>query len=346
MNTFMARSTILDVCTKYKEAAILDKVRIGFIGVGGMAEHHMNTLQNIETAVLAAVYDINGERAKQIGDKFGAEVFASEMALLDSGKVDALYVCTPPFTRGDTETMAAERGIHLLSEKPVGLDMDTVNRIGRKISEAGIINSSGYCLRYLDNVQKAKAYLTNKPINMVVAYRIGGLPPTKWFAQMDQSGGQMVEQSTHQVDLVRYLVGEFDQVQAVYAQRSIRNIDPDATIPDVGVVSFRLKSGAVGSFVNSCVSDYHGRGDIEIYGPDFYLSIDGHSLTIRDAHQNITETCTTDFYAAQNSAFVEAIRSGRQELVLGSYAEAAATLAATLAFNEAAEKQGVVAVGE
>lgn len=345
MNTFISRSTILDMYNEYKEDTDVDKVRIGFIGVGGMAEHHMNILKNIETAVLTAVYDINAERANQMGEKFGAAVFASEQALMDSGIVDALYVCTPPFTRGNTEIMAAERGIHLLSEKPVGLDMETVDRINRKIGESGIINSSGYCLRYLENVQKAKAYLQNKSINMVVAYRMGSLPPTKWFALMDKSGGQMVEQSTHQVDLVRYLAGEFDQVQAIYAQRSIRNIDPEATIPDVGVVSFTLKSGAVGSFMNTCVSDYHGRGDIEIYGPDFYLSIDGQSVTIRDAHQRITDTCTTDFYAAQNSAFIEAVRTGRQELVLGNYTEAAATLAVTLSFNEAAEKQRAVVAG-
>ncbi|MGI2298045.1 Gfo/Idh/MocA family protein [Paenibacillus sp. GXUN7292] len=322
----------------------MEKVRIGFIGVGGMAEHHMNTLKDLETAELTAVYDLNEERAKQIGEKFGAEVFASEQALMDSGKVDALYVCTPPFTRGSTEIAAAQRGIHLLSEKPIGLDMDTVNRISKAIDEAGIINSSGYCLRYLESVQKAKAYLAGKRINMVIGYRIGGLPPTKWFAQQDKSGGQNVEQSTHQIDLIRYLLGEFDQVQSFYAQRSIRDIDADATIDDVGAVAFTLQNGAVGSFINTCVSNYKNHGEIEVYGPDFYLELNIHSLTIRDKNQNITDTCSTDFYVAQNHAFVEAVRTGKQELVLGSYAEAAATLALTLAFNESAERNSGVAL--
>src|SRR5690606_34743266 len=133
---------------------------------------------------------------------------------------------------------------------------------------------------------------------------------------------------THQVDLVRYLAGEFDQVQSIYAQRSIRTIDPDATIPDVGVVSFTLRSGAIGSFMNSPVSRHRGRGEVEIYGPDYFLSIDGHKLSIFDDEQKLTETCDTDFYLEQNRAFIEAVRTGNQNLVLGSYAEAVATLEA------------------
>lgn len=322
----------------------MDKVRIGFIGVGGMAEAHMQSLQKLEHVELTAVYDINAERARQVGEAYGAEIYDSEQQLLDSGNIDALFICTPPFTRGSIEEQAALKGIHLLAEKPVGLDIETARRISKTIENAGIINSSGYCLRYLETVQKAKAYLADKQVNMVLAHRIGGLPPTKWFAQQDKSGGQMVEQSTHQVDLVRYLAGEFDLVQSIYAQRSIRDIDPDATIPDVGVVSFTLHSGAVGSFANSCVAHRYGRGDIEVYGPDYYLAIDGHKLTIIDAERNVTEECGTDFYMEQNRAFVEAVRTGRQELVLGSYAEAVATLAVTLAFNESAEKQSSITV--
>lgn len=323
----------------------MNKVRIGFIGVGGMAEHHIKTLQKIEQAELTAIHDINGERAKQIADTYGAEAFESGEQLLDSGKVDALFVCTPPFARGDIEETAAAKGIHLLSEKPVGLDLKTAQRNSKAIREAGIINSSGYCLRYLETVQQAKAYLQDKPINMVLAYRIGGLPPMKWWRIQERSGGQNVEQATHQVDLVRYLAGEFEQVQSIYAQRSILELDPDATIADVGIVSFTMRSGAIGSVVNSCVSPHFGRGDVEIYGPDYYLAINGKSLTINDADGKRTTKCETDFYLEQDRAFVQAVLAGRQELVLGSYAEAVETLAATLAFNESADKHSPVTVG-
>lgn len=322
----------------------MDKVRIGFIGVGGMAEHHIKTLKKIDNAELTAVHDLNMERAKQIADTYGAETFASSDELLNSGKVDALFVCTPPFARGEIEEQIAAKGIHLLAEKPVGLDLETAQRNSRAIQKSGIINSSGYCLRYLENVQKAKKYLEGKQIDMVLTYRLGGLPGVKWWREMDKSGGQNVEQSTHQIDLVRYLAGDFDLIQSIYAQRQIHKTHPDATIPDVGAVSFSLRSGAVGTFVNSCIST-QGRGDVEIFGSGFYLAIKGSTLVINDAEQKLTEKCETDMYLEQDRAFVEAVRTGRQELVLCGFEEAVTTLHTTLAFNESAEKQTPVKMG-
>ncbi|MFD2114688.1 Gfo/Idh/MocA family protein [Paenibacillus yanchengensis] len=323
---------------------MVEQVRVGFIGTGGMARHHMDILTKIDAVKITAVYDLNKSSAEEVASQYGAQSFNDELQLLDSGLIDALYICTPPSTRGTIEIQAAARGLHLLSEKPVGLQMETVNQVRAAIDQAGIINSSGYCLRYQQNVQKAKQYLADKQVNMVVGYRIGSLPPAKWFAQMHMSGGQLVEQSTHQVDIIRYIIGDFAEAKAVYAQRSIRQIDSEATIPDVGVVSFTMQSGAIGSFINSCVSNYHGRSDIEVYGPDYYLKIDGGTLIIRDAHQQLEETYQTDYYAEQSKAFVAAVRANNQRLVLGSYGDAADTLAATLAFNQAAEQREPVKI--
>ncbi|CAG7656876.1 Gfo/Idh/MocA family protein [Paenibacillus allorhizosphaerae] len=314
----------------------MNKVRIGFIGAGGMAEHHIKTLQKLEQAELTAVHDANPDRAKQIGEQYRLQVYDSAEHLLHSGTIDAVFICTPPFARDGIEESAARKGIHLLSEKPVGLDLEAARSKSRMIKESGIIHSSGYCLRYLESVQKAKAYLTGKSVDMVLAYRIGSLPPTPWFRQMDKSGGQLVEQSTHQVDLIRYLVGEFREVHARYEQRNILKEYPDATIPDVGIISFSLQSGAVGSFSTACMSKKFGRGDVELIGSDFYVAIRGASLRIVDNNQELDEKLSAEYSLEQNRAFIEAVRTGRQELVLCGYDEAVATLEVTLAANESA----------
>ena len=102
----------------------MDKVRVGFIGVGSMAEHHIKKVKQMEHAELVAVHDINPERSAYIGRTYDAEVFASSQELIDSGKVDALFICTPPFAREELEETAAAKGIHLFVEKPVGLELD------------------------------------------------------------------------------------------------------------------------------------------------------------------------------------------------------------------------------
>jgi myo-inositol 2-dehydrogenase/D-chiro-inositol 1-dehydrogenase len=328
-----------------EELSFMNKVRVGFIGVGTMAEHHIKMLQHIDHAEVTAVHDINAERAKEIGKTYGAEVYQSSEELMDSGKVDALFICTPPFARDGLEEAAAAKGIPLFVEKPAGLDRESARKKWQAIQQAGIIHSSGYCLRYLETVQKAKRYLEGKPVNLIIAFRIGFLPPLPWWTDQRLSGGQMVDQTTHQVDLVRYLTGdEFREARSLYAQRSIRNEVPDATIPDVGVVQFVMRSGAVGSIVTSCVSRHCGRGDVEVYGPNYYVSISGHTLKIYDDGQKLEESCDTNFYLEQNRAFIEAVRTGRQELVLCGYDEAVATLEATLAFNESAETGQIIRI--
>lgn len=323
----------------------MKKAKIGFVGVGGMAEAHIKKLVQIETAELTSVFDVNRERAGQVGSTYGMDVYDNAEQMMDSGKVDALFICTPPFARGSLEEKAAAKGIHLLAEKPVGLDLAAAKRINETIEKSGIIHSSGYCLRYLETVQKAKQYLADKTVALVFTYRLGGTPPMKWWVKQDMSGGQMVEQGTHQIDLVRYLAGEFAEVHAFGGQRVILERDPDATISDVGAISFRMQSGAVGTAANSCIVKHGGRGDVELFGPDFYLSIRGHSLTIHDDNDKLTETCKTDYYLEQDRAFVEAVRTGRQELVLGSFTEAVATLEATLAFNESEARGVPVTIG-
>ncbi|MFD0715397.1 Gfo/Idh/MocA family protein [Paenibacillus sp. GCM10027626] len=318
-------------------------VRIGFIGVGGMAEHHIKTLQRIEHAEVTAVYDINQERSQEVAAAYGAKSFASSGQMFDSGEIDGVFICTPPFARGDIEEQAARKGIHILSEKPVGLNVADARRKEQIIRESGIIHTSGYCLRYLDTVAKAKAYLADKKIDLILSYRLGGLPGPRWWRMIEQSGGQLVEQSTHQMDLIRYLAGDVKEVSAIHEQRHLRNIDPEATAYDVGTVSFVMESGAIGNITSSCLANYVGRGGIEFFGHDFYVMVDIPTLRIVDDHQDITEVSKMDFYYEQDKAFVEAIRNNDPTLLLADFSDAVDTLEVTLAANDsAAVRQPVV----
>lgn len=317
-------------------------VKVGFIGVGGIAEHHMKTLQNIERASIAAVFDIQAERAEEIARQYGAVSYPGVAELLDSGAVDAIFVCTPPFARDGLEEEAAKRGIHVLAEKPVALRMDQALEKEKAITDAGVIHSSGYCLRYHDIVQQAKAYLADKQIDLIMASRFTGTPGAFWWTKMEMSGGQLVEMATHQLDLIRYLAGEFREVRAIQAQRSLRNIDPQATAYDVGTVNFVMQSGAIGNISTTCLAKYVGSDEVKFYGNGFYVSINGSELRIVDDRQDLRVNAQTDPYYEQDKAFVEAVRQRRQELVFGSYSDAVRTLEVTLAANRSASEQRTV----
>lgn len=315
-------------------------VRIGMIGAGGIAMQHLEKLAQIDNVEIVGISDVNKEQAEKVANQYNATVFEEVDDLVSPDKIDALFVCTPPFVRGEIEEIAAKRGIHLFVEKPIGLDLETVERKAKIIKESGVVNASGYSLRYLDTVQEAKSYLKNKQIDLVLAKRIGGLHVPSWWRDVKRSGGPFVEQTTHQVDMIRYLAGEIAEVNGRFEQRSVLQDDPTATINDTGAVEFELESGALGNISYSCVSHHFYKAEVEIFGRNFYVQIDSDYLRIVDDKVDKSFVSRIDKVLEQDKRFIQAIESGRPDDVLCDYAEALRTLKVTLdAEQPAMEKQ-------
>jgi len=320
------------------------EVKVGFIGTGGIATLHIQGLQRIEGVRITAVYDVNIASSNQAAESTGAQVMNSTDEVLDSQLVDAVFICTPQFARGNLEEIAAQRGIHLFVEKPLGLDLAEVQRKNKIITEAGIIHSVGYCLRYLDTVQQAKAYLQDREPHLIQAYRFSGSHPAKWWHRLDMSGGHLVDAVTHQVDMIRYVVGEISEVEARFGRVSYDHLQAEGTIYDAGAMVFAMKQGAVGSLTESCLSLYHTASDIKIYGADFFVHLEsnGFKLTIIDAEHNETITSTMEPYFEQSKAFIESIRGTTMAPILSDYTDGARTLAVTLAANRSFAEQGAI----
>ncbi|UVI28540.1 Gfo/Idh/MocA family protein [Paenibacillus spongiae] len=310
-------------------------LRIGFIGVGGIASLHIESLKRIDEAEIVSVYDVSPENAANAAERTGAQVMDSAEDVLDPGRIDAVYICTPQFARGNLEELAAKRGIHLFVEKPLGLNVEEVLQKEKAILESGIIHSVGYCLRYLDTVQQAKAYLNGRQAHLIQAYRFGGSHPARWWHQLDMSGGHLVDAVTHQVDMIRYLAGEFQEIEAKFGRVSFDRQQAQGTIYDAGAITFSMEGGTIGSITESCLSVHHSSSDVKLFGPDFFvhLSNNGFTLTIVDENQNETVTSAVEPYFEQSKAFIDAIIRHTQEPVLSSYSDAARTLAVTLAAN-------------
>lgn len=156
-------------------------IKAGVIGAGGMGAVHIKNLYANEHVRLAAICDTNEALAKQQAEQYGTAYYTDGTTMLEQEPLDVLYICIPPFCHGDLEEQAAARGIHLMVEKPLGLDIESVRHKAKVIAESGIIAASGYCLRYLDTVAIAKDYLKDKRIGMVRAHYITTPVPTPWW---------------------------------------------------------------------------------------------------------------------------------------------------------------------
>lgn len=310
-------------------------VRVGVVGVGGIASAHLKNLSEDERVELVAVCDIDASQAERVGAQYGAIPYTDSERLLENERLDALFICVPPFAHGDIEEKAAAKGIHLMVEKPIALDMATAQKKAAAIRQAGILAATGYCLRYLDAAQRAKDYLADKTIAMIRGYYLSGFVPTPWWREMSKSGGQLVEQATHTVDMMRYLGGDVSKVSADMALRVMHDIERNS-IPDVGSINVVFTSGAVGHLDVSYTQPDH-RSGIEILGRDFRIVIDGSSFTIVEKDVTTTYNHAVDVYREQDRAFIDAIEANDSSPILAPYDEGLKTLAVTLAANESAD---------
>ncbi|MCM3110802.1 Gfo/Idh/MocA family protein [Lederbergia lenta] len=322
----------------------MEKVKVGFLGVGGIATAHLKNVQNMEDAEIVAVCDISEENAKRQGATFQAAVYTDYQEMLDKEELDALFVSIPPFAHGDMEEQAVGKGIHIMVEKPIELDLEKAKKKAEIIRNSGVINASGYCLRYLDTVQKAKDYLKDKKIAMVRGHYITSFVETPWYRMEDKSGGQLVEQSTHILDTMRYLAGDIEKVSAnmsLQVMEDIENID----IPDVTSVNVTFESGAVGHLDSSFIQHDHRMG-VEILGRDFRMELNGTALSIIEKDKTITYQSKVDFYEEQDRNFIKAIKTNNQDLILASYEDGLKTLAVTLAAKRSNQEEEIVHMKE
>ena len=308
-------------------------IKAGFVGAGGRARGHMKTLADIDDVEFAAICDVNEATAQEAADQFGGRVYSDYKAMLDEEQLDVMYVVVPTFAHFDAETMAAERGVHLFLEKPVAPSMAKANEILEATKKVDVITCVGYQLRYFGAVQQARAFVQNRTVGMVVSHRWGGLPGTPWWRVMAQSGGQLVEQTTHQVDMIRYVAGEITEVQAYYALRTLNDVE-NLDIPDNYAVTFKMENGAIGSLSSSCaLREGGGSSGIDFVLDDARLNLTGANVSLSPEGDLGDEPETQDI----DQVFIEAVRTGDRSGILSDLEDGIRSLDVTLAANRSAE---------
>lgn len=320
----------------------MKEIKIGFIGSGGNANGHMNRLSEMEGANVVAICDIVPEKAQNAAEKHDAEPYTEHRKMLERDDLDAIYLSLPVFVHGQPELDVIERGLPFFVEKPVAINMDIAREVEAAVTKAGLITCVGYQLRYLGSTKITKEILTGKTINMAVGKYWCGTGrgnPDGWLRQMSKSGGQLVEQATHTVDMMRNLLGEVDSVYAMQANRTLKEID----CPDSNSVSLQFASGAVGSLTaawaytggwdNANVLDILYEGDMLNWNPArVHCKEDGEWVDKTEPGPTIDDV------------FVNAVRSGDSSEIQSPYTDAVTTLAISLAANLSSQEKRLVEI--
>src|SRR5690606_37493607 len=112
----------------------------------------------------------------------------------------------PPFAHGAVEMAAIERQLPFFVEKPLATNWSLVQQIIDGIAAQELTTAVGYHWRYLDTTEEVQELLSHKPARLALGYWLDSTPPPSWWIRQEQSGGQMIEQTTHIFDLARVLL--------------------------------------------------------------------------------------------------------------------------------------------
>ncbi len=308
--------------------------RIGFIGAGGIAHRHFGVLEQFEDVAIVAVADVDAGRAAEAAERFGARAFADVEAMLDAVEVDALYICVPPFAHGAPERAAIARRLPFFVEKPVALDLATAQDIADAVAVAGLVTAVGYHWRYLDTVDEVRGLLAHNPARLMSGYWLDSTPPPVWWWHEDQSGGQMVEQTTHLLDLARYLGGEVTRAYGL-AGHTDRPEFPGLDVPTVSTASLLFRSGAIANFASTCLLGWNHRVGLHLFGDRLAVELTDHDLMVDVGRGRPVRGAEGDPVWREDRDFIDAVQ-GKENRIRCPYPDALATLRLALAVVESA----------
>jgi myo-inositol 2-dehydrogenase / D-chiro-inositol 1-dehydrogenase len=314
-------------------------VRVGLVGTGGVGARHARTLAGLEDVELVGVADAVPGAADALAGELGVPVADSLEGLLRE-RPDAVWLCVPPFAHGELERAVVRAGLPFFVEKPLAADLGTAEEVAAAVAESGVPTATGYHWRHLDTVTRARELLAAAPPRMVTVTWQDKVPPPAWWRRADRSGGQVVEQATHVLDLARVLAGEVVEVLACAAPST----DPDRDVADATTAVLTFASGAVGSVAVGCTLAAKGRAGIDVVADGVLVELTETSLRLSGAGGTEDVAPAVDGRLAVDRAFVDVLSGRPAPPGLVDYDEALRTHRLACAIAESARTGGAVRV--
>lgn len=227
-------------------------LRTAILGCGGFANRHAQNLialpQEIE---LTAFCSRREASAREFSEKYSAGkglIFTDHREMFEKADLDLVVICLPPFAHTDQVELAAQHGIHMLVEKPIALTSEHAWRMVEATEKAGVKTQVGFMFRFGAAIERLKGLLRSGevgPAGLMSARYFCNSLHAPWWRDRSKSGGQLVEQIIHMVDLMHYLLGEAVSVYSRQENLFHREV-PDYTVEDVSATIFGFRGGAMG----------------------------------------------------------------------------------------------------
>ena len=300
-------------------------LRVAMIGAGGFARRHLDVLAGEPGVHVVGHVARTRDSAHAHAVRYGGRAYDDVPALLADERVDAAWISVPPGAHGAVEHALIDAGVPFLVEKPLSADAETAEGIASAVAASGLVTAVGYHWRALDGVAVVRERLAaGPPVRLVTAAWHSSTPAPAWWRLEAESGGQMVEQATHLIDLALHLLGDAEVLHAAEA-RAPRAAHPDADVAEASSATLRFASGALGVVTATCVLAASDTVELRLHREGELIVITQDAIAIDTGAERRVLRHQADPVAVEDSAFLAAVRTGDATLAICSYAEALRT---------------------
>ena len=273
------------------------KVRFGVIGTGGMGSGHCKMIPQIPETELTAICDTNAEVRERIAATYGVPAFATHTELLDSGLVDAVTIATPHYFHPPIAIEAFSKGIHVMSEKPLGVTVAAADSMIAAAKASGLKFGVMYQMRAEAQNQVARKIVESGQLgsiyrtSLVMAwyrsqayYNSGGWRAT-WAGE---GGGVLINQAPHYLDLFTWLGGMPTTITGQTRTR-LHEIE----VEDEAFATLEYANGAHG-YLYASTTEVPNNNVLEVCGDKGKLVLDNGDLKLYTLESSIKEFTFTN----------------------------------------------------
>jgi predicted dehydrogenase len=225
-------------------------VSIGVIGAGLIGRKHIEIMEQEPASHLAAIADPALE-AEAYARELGVPYFGDYREMLDRVRPQAAIVATPNGLHASAGMACAERGVHMLVEKPIADTVESAMRLIEAVERAGVVMLVGHHRRHNPIIAKAREAVRGGLLGRITAVSAQWmlLKADDYFAAAHRrlpGAGPILTNAVHDIDDLRFICGDIVSVQAM-TSHAVRQYP----VEDTAVVNFRFADGALGAFTVS-----------------------------------------------------------------------------------------------
>lgn len=259
--------------------------KVGISGAGTIGAIHAEALAVIGSATLVAVAEPREAEGQQFAEKYACTHFSSYPEMVANAEIDVVIVATPSGLHPDQVVLAAEHGKHVITEKPMAITEDGLDRMIQKTTDAGVQMAVIFQNRLSTDVYRVKRGIEQgafgKPILANFAmywhrtqdyYDANGGWRGTWALD---GGGALMNQAIHQVDQLQWMMGGVQEIKAFTS-----TLNHSIETEDTAAVAIVFENGALGSITATTCADRDYPFRIEIVGTEGRATLEQNALTL------------------------------------------------------------------